>query len=216
MSTSPTMKTVLVIEDEPEMRRNIHRLLELEGFRALAAANGREGLECIRRHRPDLVLCDVMMPELDGHGVLSAIRQDPALRATPFIFLTARGERSDQREGMNLGADDYLAKPVANPELLAAVRSRLQRAEQTVRAGFDPDFSSSRPLESLGLSPREAEVLLWVAQGKTNPEIATILGISEETVKKHMKEVLATLGVETRTAASLRALEILQSPGASG
>jgi DNA-binding NarL/FixJ family response regulator len=207
------MKTVLVIEDEPEMRRNIHRLLELEGFRTFAAANGREGLSLIRQHRPALVLCDVMMPGLDGHGVLSAIREDPTLRATPFIFLTARGEKSDQREGMNLGADDYLAKPVANDDLLAAVRARLQRADQTTKAGFAPDFTSGKPLEGLGLSPRESEVLLWVAQGKTNPEIATILGISEETVKKHMKEILATLGVETRTAASLRALEFLQSPG---
>lgn len=203
------MKTVLVIEDEPEMRRNVVRLLELEDYQVLSAANGRDGLDLIREHRPDLVLCDVMMPDLDGREVLQAVREEASLRAIPFIFLTARGEKSDQREGMNLGADDYLTKPVDNDDLLAAVAARLERAGQTARAEFAPDFSSARPLEAFGLSPREAEVLLWVAQGKTNPEIATILGISEETVKKHMKEVLGTLGVETRTAATLRALERL-------
>jgi DNA-binding NarL/FixJ family response regulator len=206
------MKTVLVIEDEPEMRRNIARLLKLEGYDAVVAEDGLAGLKLARERKPDLILCDVMMPEMDGHGVLRALRHDPEMRSVPFIFLTARGEKSDQRGGMNLGADDYLTKPVGNEELIAAVAARLTRAEQTVRAGFAPDFSSAVPLEALGLSPREAEVLLWVAQGKTNPEIATILGISEETVKKHMKEVLATLGVETRTAASLRALELLQNP----
>ena len=207
------MKTVLVIEDEPEMRRNIARLLKLEGYQAVVAENGAAGLARAKESRPDLILCDVMMPEMDGHEVLRVLRADAGLRSVPFIFLTAKGEKSDQRGGMNLGADDYLTKPVENEDLVAAVAARLQRAEQTVRAGFAPDFSSASPLEGLGLSPREAEVLLWVAQGKTNPEIATILGISEETVKKHLKEVLATLGVETRTAASLRAMEILQKPG---
>lgn len=204
------MKTVLVIEDEPEMRRNITRLLKLEGYEAVAAENGREGLERVRQRKPDLILCDVMMPVMDGHEVLRALRADPALHSIPFIFLTAKGEKTDQRGGMNLGADDYLTKPVDNDDLIHAVAARLQRATQSARAGFAPDFSSAKPLETLGLSPREAEVLLWAAQGKTNPEIATILGISEETVKKHMKEILATLGVETRTAASLRAVEILQ------
>ena len=204
------MKTILVIEDEPEMRRNITRLLKLEGYNALGAENGQAGLEMIRKQQPDLILCDVMMPVMDGHEVLRALRADPALQSIPFIFLTAKGEKTDLRGGMNLGADDYLTKPVENEDLIHAVAARLQRATQTVRAGFDPDFSSAKPLEKLGLSPREAEVLLWAAQGKTNPEIATILGISEETVKKHMKEILATLGVETRTAASLRAMEMLQ------
>ncbi|MCC6234132.1 MAG: response regulator transcription factor [Verrucomicrobiales bacterium] len=207
------MKTVLVIEDEPEMRRNLARLLKLEGYDAVAAENGAAGVVLARQRKPDLVICDVMMPQMDGHEVLRTLRADPALRSVPFIFLTAKGEKSDQRGGMNLGADDYLTKPVDNDDLIAAVAARLQRAQESVRTGFAPDFSSSQPIESLGLSPREAEVLLWVAQGKTNPEIATILGISEETVKKHMKQILATLGVETRTAASLRAMEVLQKPG---
>ena len=206
------MKKILVIEDEPEMRRNLATILRLEGYHVIAAENGRVGVERATQEKPDVILCDVMMPELDGHGVLQAVRQHEALARVPFLFLTARGEKPDVRAGMNLGADDYLTKPVAKADLLAAIDARLRRrAEQTVPE-FAPDFSSFEPLLQLGLTPRVAEVLLWLAQGKTNPEIGTILNISEGTVKKHVMEILETLGVETRTAASLKALEALHAP----
>ena len=208
------MKTILIIEDEPEMRRNLATLLRLEGFQVLTAENGRVGLQLAQRDPPELVLCDVMMPELDGHGVLKALRDDPATMNVPFIFLTAKGEKADLRSGMNLGADDYLTKPVARADLLSAVEARFKRQEQLAQQEFKPDFSSPEPLLSLGLTPRVAEVLLWVAQGKTNADIATILGISESTVKKHLLEVFQVLGVETRSAATLRALETLGSPAA--
>ncbi|MBE0544495.1 MAG: response regulator transcription factor [Verrucomicrobia bacterium] len=205
------MKKILVIEDEPEMRRNLLTILKLEKFAALGAENGRVGLELVERERPDLILCDVMMPELDGHGVLAALRESEATASVPFIFLTAKGEKADLRSGMNLGADDYLTKPVAKADLLHAITARLRRSEQQTPREFKPDFSSYEPLLQLGLTPRVAEVLLWVAQGKTNSDIATILGISESTVKKHMLEVFDKLGVETRSAATLRALEALSS-----
>ena len=206
------MKKILIIEDEPEMRRNLLTILKLEKFFAIGAENGRAGVELARKEKPDMILCDVMMPELDGYGVLQALRDDPATVTIPFIFLTAKGEKRDVRSGMNLGADDYLTKPVAKADLLGAIQARLARQAQQATPEFKPDFTSGEPLATLGLSPRVAEVLLWVAQGKTNPEIASILGISESTVKKHMMEIMGTLGVETRTAASLRALEILSSP----
>jgi DNA-binding NarL/FixJ family response regulator len=102
---------------------------------------------------------------------------------------------------------------VAKADLLQAIRARLRRQSEQATPSFDPNFESFRPLETaLGLTPRVAETLLWIAQGKTNPDIATILGISEATVKKHVLEIFAALGVETRTAASLRALEVLSSP----
>jgi len=207
---------ILVIEDEPEMRRNLVSILRLERFQPIAAENGLDGIAAAKRERPDLVLCDVMMPDLDGYGVLAALRADAVTVATPFIFLTAKGEKPDIRAGMNLGADDYLTKPVAKADLLAAIRTRLERAEQQTKPEFKPNFSSARPLETaLDLTPRVAEVLLWLTQGKTNSEIAVILGNSEATVKKQVLEIFAKLGVETRTAASLRALEVLSSPAAS-
>lgn len=210
------MKKILVIEDEPEMRRNITTLLRYHDYTLVAAANGREGVETARREKPDLILCDVMMPELDGHGVLQALQMDAALARIPFIFLTAKGEKDDLRSGMNLGADDYLTKPVANAELIRAIETRLRRSEQQGSREFKPDFSSAKPLLTLGLTPRAAEALLWLAQGKTNSDIATILGITESTVKKHVQEMFEKLGVETRGAATVRALEVLNSPPALG
>jgi DNA-binding NarL/FixJ family response regulator len=206
------MKKILVIEDEPEMRRNITALLRYYDYEPIAAANGREGVEMARREKPDLILCDVMLPELDGHGVLQALQTNAALATTPFIFLTARGEKEDIRSGMNLGADDYLTKPVANADLVRAIEARLRRSEQQMKREFKPDFSSPEPLVKLGLTPRATETLLWLAQGKTNADIATILGITESTVKKHVQEIFEKLGTETRGAATVRALELLNAP----
>src|SRR5579862_5806519 len=171
---------ILVIEDEPEMRRNLMTILRLEKFDVHGAENGRIGVEVALREKPDLIICDVMMPELNGHSVLEKLRAQSATASTPFIFLTAKGEKNDVRAGMNLGADDYLTKPVAKADLLAAIQSRMKRQSQQARPEFKPDFSSHTPLLGLGLTPRVAEVLLWAAQGKTNPEIATIMGISEQ------------------------------------
>lgn len=205
------MKKILVIEDEPEMRRNITTLLRYYEYEALAAPNGRDGVETARREKPDLILCDVMMPELDGYGVLQALQMEATLARIPFIFLTAKGEKNDLRSGMDLGADDYLTKPVANAELIRAIEARLRRAERQTNNEFKPDFSTPEPLLKLGLTPRAAEALLWLAQGKTNADIATILGITESTVKKHVQEMFEKLGVETRGAAAVRALEVLSS-----
>jgi DNA-binding NarL/FixJ family response regulator len=205
------MKKILVIEDEPEMRRNITALLRYQDYHPIEAANGRAGLALAKREKPDLVLCDVMMPELDGHGVLQALQQDPEMATIPFVFLTAKGERDDLRSGMDLGADDYLTKPVANADLIRAIETRLRRSQQQSQREFKPDFTSTEPLLKLGLTARATETLLWLAQGKTNPDIATILGITESTVKKHVQEIFERLGVETRGAATLRALEALTS-----
>jgi DNA-binding NarL/FixJ family response regulator len=209
------MKKILIIEDEPEMRRNIAALLRYRGYQPVTAENGRAGLDLARRETPDLILCDVTMPDLDGFAVLQALRADARLALIPFIFLTAKGEKEDLRSGMNLGADDYLTKPVGNDDLICAIEIRLHRAAQQARREFKADFSSFGPLIRLGLTPRAAEALLWLAQGKTNPDIATILGITESTVKKYVQEIFEKLGVETRGAATVRALEVLNSPEVS-
>jgi DNA-binding NarL/FixJ family response regulator len=205
------MKKILVIEDEPEMRRNITTLLRFKDYEPIAAENGRVGIEIARREQPDLILCDVMMPELDGYGVLRSLQADAKLTLIPFIFLTAKGEKDDLRSGMNLGADDYLTKPVGIDDLVLAIEARLNRTAQQAKREFKPDFTSTQPLLRFGLTPRASEALLWLAQGKTNSDIAAILGITESTVKKHVQEIFEKLGVETRGAATLRALEMLNT-----
>jgi DNA-binding NarL/FixJ family response regulator len=213
------MSKILIIEDQPQMRKNLVTILEMENYEVLSADNGRRGVELASSERPDLILCDVMMPQLDGFGVVQALRAESALATLPVIFLTAKGDKADLRAGMNLGADDYLVKPVAREDLLAAVRVRLARhhAHQSEVAsaksarGFKPNFDSPKPLESLGLTIREAEVLIWVAQGKSNGDISIILGMAEKTVKKHMTNIFNKLGLEGRNAATIRALEVLSA-----
>ncbi|MBC7887190.1 MAG: response regulator [Ferruginibacter sp.] len=122
-------KTILVIEDNNDIRENTAEILELAGFRALTAKNGRKGVDAALKEKPDLIICDIMMPELDGYGVLHLIRKNPDTAAVPFIFLTAKSERSDFRKGMEMGADDYITKPFDDSELLSAVETRLKKAE---------------------------------------------------------------------------------------
>ena len=203
------MKRILVIEDQPQMRRNLLFILQREQFEVDGAENGRLGLELALLNPPDLVICDIMMPEMDGYAVLHALRADTRTARIPFIFLTAKGERVHQRAGMDSGADDYLTKPVTREELLKAVHARLKRSEAHSVSIFEPDFRNPARLQSLGISPREAEVLCWLAQGKSNAEIATIVGTTEHTVKKHLQHIFEKLGVDSRHAASLRALDVL-------
>ncbi len=202
------MTKILIIEDEPDLRANLAEVLAMENYQPLTAANGKEGIAVARRELPALILCDVTMPELDGHGVLMALRDDPQTARIPFVFLTAKGERTDVRAGMDLGADDYLLKPVRLAELLSAIAARLERRTQH-QTRFKPEFKSPRPLEVLGLSPREAEILFWTAQGKTNAELGVILSISPATAKKHLENIYQKLGVENRQTATLKALETL-------
>ncbi|MDP8965696.1 MAG: EAL domain-containing protein [Cyanobacteriota bacterium] len=121
------MKKILVIEDEEFVRENILELLDAEGFDVFGAQNGHIGVDLAKAKMPDLILCDVMMPGLDGYGVLTTIRQDPLMAAIPFIFLTAKAAKADFRQGMELGADDYITKPFTRAELLGAIGTRLKK-----------------------------------------------------------------------------------------
>jgi CheY-like chemotaxis protein len=123
------MNTVLVIEDNQEMVENIEAILRLGKYNVLTAANGRVGVEVAQHHHPDLVLCDIMMPELDGYGVLHLLSKDPDTANIPFIFLTAKADKTDFRAGMNLGADDYVTKPFDGFDLLKVVEMRLKKNE---------------------------------------------------------------------------------------
>jgi two-component system alkaline phosphatase synthesis response regulator PhoP len=128
-----SLAKILIIEDELNVRENIQEMLEMSEFETVTAENGLIGLQLAQSQKPDLIICDVMMPKMDGYAVVTALRQNPATKDIPVIFLTAKATRADMRQGMNLGADDYLTKPFTLEELLAAVTTRLQRQQSTVQ-----------------------------------------------------------------------------------
>jgi len=123
------MKKILLIEDNPDMRDNTAEILDLANYVVITAENGKIGVDLAKQEKPDLIICDIMMPDLDGYGVLHILSKDPKTAGVPFIFLTAKAEKSDMRKGMNLGADDYLIKPFDKMELLNAIETRLKRNE---------------------------------------------------------------------------------------
>ena len=123
------MKNILLIEDNDEIRENTAEILELASYKVTTAANGKLGVQSALQQKPDLIICDVMMPELDGYGVLHLVNKNPELVGIPFIFLTAKAERNDFRKGMEMGADDYITKPFTDIELLNAIESRFKKNE---------------------------------------------------------------------------------------
>ncbi len=123
-------KTILIIEDNTDIRESTAEILGLDGYNVLKSGNGKKGVELAILHRPDLILCDIMMPELDGYGVLYLLNKNPETSSIPFIFLTAKAERLDFRKGMEMGADDYLTKPFDDMELLHAIQSRLDKNDK--------------------------------------------------------------------------------------
>ena len=121
------MKRILLIEDNPEVRENTSEILSLANYEVLVAENGKIGVDLAQRQKPDLIICDIMMPELDGYGVLHILSKNEQTAAIPFIFLTAKTEKTDIRKGMNLGADDYLTKPFDDTDLLNAIEARFRK-----------------------------------------------------------------------------------------
>ncbi len=127
------MKTILLIEDDKALRENTKELLELSDFKVIVAANGRIGISLAKERMPDIIVCDIMMPEIDGYGVLQELSSNEATNQIPFIFLTAKTEHKEIRKGMDLGADDYLTKPFEEDDLLSAIASRLAKTELLAR-----------------------------------------------------------------------------------
>lgn len=134
------MKKILLIEDNKDVRENTAEILTLASYDVFTAKNGKEGVETAQKENPDLIICDIMMPVLDGYGVLHLLSKNEATSGIPFIYLTAKAERSEVRKGMDMGADDYLTKPFDSAELLSAIESRLKRSEK-VRKEFSKDLN---------------------------------------------------------------------------
>ncbi len=139
------MKTILIIEDNPDIRENVAEILMLSNYKVITAANGKEGIEMAQKQHPDLIICDIMMPGVDGYGVLHVLNKDPETQNIPFIFLTSKSERSDFRTAMELGADDYITKPFAGNELLNAIDSRFRKVD-IMKKNLTPDLAGLNEL----------------------------------------------------------------------
>lgn len=148
--TMSDSKTILIIEDDAVLRENTAELLELEGFNAQTAPNGKKGIGMALKLVPDLIICDIMMPEIDGYGVLEALSDHHKTQHIPFVFLSAKTEHKEVRKGMDLGADDYLTKPCEEEELLSAVRSRLAKST-LIQANSNNTVDSPQSLNNSNL-----------------------------------------------------------------
>ena len=203
---------ILVVDDEPVIKDSIAEILRIHGYQVLTASNGIEGLDVIRQEIPELIISDIMMPEMNGYQFYQRVRSNPEYLWIPFIFLSAKREGEDIRFGKELGVEDYLKKPIDAEDLLAAVIGCLKRFHQldesrqeeaqkhsADKVGEIPDF--------VPLTPREFDVLRLMVEGKNNAEIAEELVVESSTIKTHVSNILSKLGVSNRVKAVRFALE---------
>ena len=189
------MYSIVIIEDDPSYCSMMELILNMEGFDVRIAPGGQSGLALVREKRPDLILCDIMMPGMDGHSVLEVLKGDNTLDDIPFIFVTALGERQQVRSGMSAGADDYLPKPFSADELLAAVTGRIRRHEMIKAHKGKSAIHKEQTFLSHKLTRREREVLLMVGQGVTSKGIAERLGVCPKTIEVHRANLMKKLDV---------------------
>ena len=201
MSSCTPTGSILIIEDDPQLCSNMALILSLEQFEVRIAHNGAAGLHMMEEQRPDLILCDILMPGMDGHAFHETIKQRPEWAGILFIFVSALNDQSHVRRGMLAGADDYLPKPFSADELLTAVKVRFTRRSSLTTGGqgeidHHPVEAISREQARLleRISRREREVLLLVSQGATTKEIGKALFISPKTVEAHRSQLMKKLG----------------------
>ena len=200
-------KRLLVVDDDPNLVLLVKDYLEFRGYEVVAASNGLEALEVMRRLTPDLIICDVMMPEMDGYTFVQTLRSDRATDWIPVIFLSARGQTADRVRGLNTGADAYLVKPFEPEELVAQVEATLKHTERLLQmqgAPVQPVIQLDREVE---LTPTETKVLQYVARGMPNREIAEVMGVSQRTIESHVSNMLAKTGLHNRTELARWAIE---------
>ena len=200
-------KRLLVVDDDPNLVLLVKDYLEFRGYEVVAASNGLEALEVMRRLTPDLIICDVMMPEMDGYTFVQTLRSDRATDWIPVIFLSARGQTADRVRGLNTGADAYLVKPFEPEELVAQVEATLKHTERLLQmqgAPVQPVIQLDREVE---LTPTETKVLQYVARGMPNREIAEVMGVSQRTIESHVSNMLSKTGLHNRTELARWAIE---------
>ena len=221
---------LLLVDDEPGLRQAVQAYLEDEGFTVHVASNAKDGWDLLQRITPDLVISDIMMPQVDGYQFLKQLREDPRFQTLPVIFLTARGMTSDRIQGYNAGCDDYLSKPFDPDELVAIVSNLIKRRAALNQAASSEDSDideikrqiaairemlvgrgsaiiQTPPPIKLDFTPREQSVLELVAEGLMNKEIARRLNTSVRNVEKYVSRLFSKTGTNSRTELVRYALE---------
>jgi DNA-binding response OmpR family regulator len=201
--------TVLVVDDAPDTLRMLCDALADEGYTVLVARDGQQALARLDVVTPDVILMDAVMPGLTGFETCQRIKAHADWSAIPVIFMTGLSETAHVVAGFDAGGVDYVVKPVRIEEILARLTTHVRNARlarqamAAMRGAASADSASdSARLDDAALTPRETEVLSWLAKGKTNRDIAEILGMSHRTVNKHLEHIFEKLGVETRAAAA--------------
>lgn len=200
-------KKLLLIDDDPNLILLVKDYLEFRGYEVIPASNGREGLDIMKTFTPDLIICDVMMPEMDGYTFVETIRSDLSTNWVPVIFLSARGQTADRVRGLTMGADVYMVKPFEPEELVAQVESSLKHTDRLLQmqnVGIQPVLTLDRDIE---LTPTETRVIQYVAKGMSNREVAETLGVSQRTIESHVSNMLGKTGLHNRTELARWAME---------
>jgi DNA-binding NarL/FixJ family response regulator len=202
-------KRLLLIDDDPNLILLVKDYLEFRGYEVVTAENGREALESLEQDVPDMIICDVMMPEMDGYSLVKHVREDPRTSWIPVLFLSAKGQSQDRVKGLNTGADVYMVKPFEPEELVAQVESSLKQASRMMQhqtKGADNGPKIQVPFD-VELTPTELRVVQFVARGMANREIAEELNVSQRTIESHVSNMLGKTGLHNRTELARWAIE---------
>ena len=193
-------KKLLLIDDDPNLILLVQDYLEFRGYEVITAENGREALEVLEEDSPDLIICDVMMPEMDGYTFVKHVRENPLTNWIPVLFLSAKGQSQDKVKGLNTGADVYMVKPFEPEELVAQVESSLKHTERLRNRAVNGDSNQRIHVPfDVQLTPTELKVVQHVARGLANREIAEELNVSQRTVESHVSNMLGKTGLHNRT-----------------
>lgn len=195
---------LLLIDDDPNLIVLVQDYLEFQGYEVITADNGQDALEILQDQEPDLIICDIMMPDIDGYEVVERIRQDSRISWIPVIFLSAKSQTSDRVKGLNTGADVYLVKPFEPEELVAQVESSLKQANRFMEQTGSriPTYEEGEKIQvpaGVTLTRTETKVVQLVAQGLANREIAENLNVSQRTVESHVSNMLNKTRLHNRT-----------------
>ena len=199
-SLNPQTTKLLLIDDDPNLILLVQDYLEFRGYQIMTANNGAEGLKALESGVPDLIICDVMMPEMDGYSFIQEVRKDPKTSWIPVIFLSAKSQIQDRIQGLNQGADVYLVKPFEPEELVAQVESSLSQAKRMLNySGSGTKSSMIQVPSNVELTPTETKVVSFVSQGLSNREISEKLNVSQRTIESHVSNMLNKTNLNNRT-----------------